>query len=57
MVVSGSYDEYQKFDFYKLLNQKDKNYENKIWLELVPFTMFKQLFGKHSLAAGAEAFF
>lgn len=54
LVVSGSYDEYQKFDFYKLLNQKDKNYENKIWR--VGSIYDVQLFGKHSLVAGAEAF-
>lgn len=54
IVVSGSYDEYQKLDFYKLLNQKDKNYENKIWR--IGFIYDVQLFGKHSLVAGTETF-
>lgn len=54
LVISGSYDEYQKFDFYKLLNQKDKNYENKIWR--IGAVYDQQLFKKHSFVAGGEAF-
>lgn len=54
LVITGSYDNYQKFDFYKLISLKEKNYENKIWR--VGAIYDQKIFSKHLIVAGAEAF-
>lgn len=54
LILSGSFDNYQKSDFYKLLNKKEKNYENQIWR--VGAIYDQQLFNKHTFIFGGEAF-
>ncbi|MDR1200268.1 MAG: TonB-dependent receptor [Tannerellaceae bacterium] len=52
--VSGNYDRYDKYNYYKLLNEKEKNYEN----EQIRFSTLydRMIAGKHSLVAGIEYF-
>lgn len=54
VTVSANYDRFDKYDYYKLLNEKEKKYENRQ-------TRFSALYdlmiaGRHTLVAGAEFF-
>jgi tonB-dependent receptor plug len=50
--LSGAFDRYDKFNYYRLLNEQEKNYENSIWRAVAQYN--QSLFEKHSLVAGAE---
>lgn len=50
--LSGAFDRYDKFNYYRLLNEQEKNYENSIWRVVAQYN--QSLFEKHSLVAGAE---
>lgn len=50
--VSGAFDRYQKFNFYRLLNEEEKTYQNELWRGAAQYN--QSLWGKHSLVAGAE---
>lgn len=54
LVISGSFDEYQKLDYYKLLNLREKNYENQIWR--VSAIADKKINHRHSLVLGTEVY-
>lgn len=52
--ISGNYDRYEKYEFYKLLSEREKEYENSQWrIGLLYDILIK---GKHSVVAGAEYF-
>lgn len=51
--ISGNYDKYNKYDYYRLLKEKEKNYENSQWRL---GAIYDQKMGKHSLVAGFETF-
>lgn len=52
--LSGNYDRYDKFKYYKLLSEDEKNYENA---QIRLSALYNLAFGKnHSLVAGAEYF-
>lgn len=51
---SGNYDRYDKFDFYRLLKEKEKNYENGQWRFGVIHDL--QIADKHSIVSGIEYF-
>lgn len=50
---SGSFDHYEKYDYFVRLKEKEKNYESTIWK--VGSQYNQALYGKHSLVAGIEA--
>ena len=51
---SGAFDRYDKFNYYRLINQKEKNYENTIWRIA---SQYNQVFNqKHTLVVGGEVF-
>ncbi len=54
IVLNASYDDYQKFNFYKLISLKEKNYENNIWRFSALYD--QKIFSKHLIVAGVEAF-
>ena len=50
--ISGAFDRYDKFKYYRLLKQKEKDYENLIVRSTAEYN--QTLFGKHTLVAGGE---
>ena len=52
--LSGAFDRYDKFNYFPLLKEKEKNYENTIWRAGMQYN--QSLWEKHSLVAGAEIF-
>lgn len=50
--LSGAFDRYDKFNYYLLLKEKEKNYENTIWRTALQYNL--NLLNKHSLVFGAE---
>lgn len=50
--LSASYDQYDKFYYYVLLKEEEKNYENKIGRIMLQFN--KNFLKKHSFVAGGE---
>ena len=52
--LSGAFDRYDKFNYYRWLKEKEKNYENT--LARVGAQYNQSLWTKHSLVAGAEIF-
>lgn len=52
--VSGAFDKYNKFNYYRLLNEEEKNYENTIWRIASQYN--REFLQKHTLVAGAEVF-
>ena len=50
--ISGAFDRYDKFKYYKLLKEDEKVYENEIWRISSQYN--QNLFKKHSLVAGGE---
>lgn len=50
---SAFYDRYDKFNFYRLLNEEEKNYENSVGRASVQYN--QTLVKKHTLVAGFEA--
>ncbi|NDV83362.1 TonB-dependent receptor [Bacteroides sp. 51] len=50
--LSGNYDRYDKYDYYRLLKEKEKNYENS---QIRVSGLYDLMIGgKHSIVAGAE---
>jgi outer membrane receptor for ferrienterochelin and colicins len=52
--VSGNYDKYDKYNYYKLLSEKEKTYENGQIRSGALYDLM--IAGKHSLVAGVEYF-
>lgn len=52
--VSGAFDRYDKFYYYKLLNEEEKNYENSIWRGAAQYNL--TIAQKHSIVAGTEMY-
>lgn len=52
--VSGNYDRYDKFNYYKLLDEEEKDYENGQFRFGALYDIL--IAGKHSLVAGVEYF-
>ena len=50
--ISGAFDRYDKFKYYKLLKEDEKVYENEIWRTSSQYN--QNLFKKHTLVAGGE---
>ena len=50
--LSGGFDRYDKFNYYILLNEEEKNYENTIWKVAAQHN--KSLYNKHTIVSGAE---
>ena len=53
--ISGVFDRYDKFKYYKLLKEKEKDYENQIWRISSQYN--HNIFNKHSVVAGGEFFY
>lgn len=54
ITVSGNYDKYDKYNYYKLLDEKEKNYTNEQYRVSALYDLM--VAGKHSLVAGVEYF-
>lgn len=54
LAFSGNYDKYSKHDYYRLLKEKEKNYENSQWRFEGNYN--SSIASKHSLVAGVEYF-
>lgn len=52
LIVSGSFDRYDKYDYFRKINEKEKKYENEVWRISSQYN--QNLFKKHSLVAGGE---
>lgn len=52
--VSGNYDKYSKYDYYRLLKEKEINYENSQWRLGAIYD--QRIKDKHSFVAGLEMF-
>ncbi|MDO4879718.1 MAG: TonB-dependent receptor [Capnocytophaga sp.] len=50
--ISGAYDRYDKFKYYRLLEESDKTYENAIWRGGAQYN--KNFFGKNASVLGGE---
>lgn len=53
--ISGAFDRYDKFKYYKLLKEDEKVYENQIWRISSQYN--HNIFNKHSVVAGGEIFY
>jgi len=53
--ISGAFDRYDKFKYYKLLKEDEKVYENEIWRVSSQYN--HNIFNKHSVVAGGEIFY
>jgi len=53
--ISGAFDRYDKFKYYKLLKEDEKVYENEIWRISSQYN--HNIFNKHSVVAGGEIFY
>lgn len=51
--ITGAFDRYDKFKYYKLVKEQEKEYENKIARVSVQYNQY--IHRKHSLVVGAEA--
>lgn len=52
LIVSGAFDRYDKYDYFRKINEKEKKYENEIWRISSQYN--QNLFKKHTLVAGGE---
>ena len=52
LIVSGSFDRYDKYDYFRKINEKEKKYENEVWRISSQYN--QNLFKKHTLVAGGE---
>ena len=54
LIVSGTFDRYNKYDYFRKINEKEKKYENEVWRISSQYN--QNLFKKHTLVAGGEVF-
>ena len=52
LIVSGTFDRYDKYDYFRKINEKEKKYENEVWRISSQYN--QNLFKKHTLVAGGE---
>ena len=52
LIVSGVFDRYDKYDYFRKINEKEKKYENEVWRISSQYN--QNLFKKHTLVAGGE---
>ena len=52
LIVSGTFDRYDKYDYFRKINEKGKKYENEVWRISSQYN--QNLFKKHTLVAGGE---
>ena len=52
LIVSGAFDQYDKYDYFRKINEKEKKYENEVWRVSSQYN--QNLFKKHTLVAGGE---
>ncbi|ATA89126.1 TonB-dependent receptor [Capnocytophaga stomatis] len=52
--LSGAFDQYDKSNYYRLLNEREKNYENIIWRVAAQYNQI--INKKHTFVAGGEVF-
>ncbi|AVM49272.1 TonB-dependent siderophore receptor [Capnocytophaga sp. oral taxon 878] len=52
--LSAAFDRYDKFNYYRLIKEQEKNYENTIWRAAAQYN--QQIWEKHSLVGGTEVF-
>ena len=52
LIVSGAFDRYDKYDYFRKINEKEKKYENEVWRVSSQYN--QNLFKKHTLVAGGE---
>ena len=51
-IVSGAFDRYDKYDYFRKIKEKEKKYENEVWRISSQYN--QNLFKKHTLVAGGE---
>ena len=54
LIVSGTFDRYDKYDYFRKIKEKEKKYENEVWRISSQYN--QNLFKKHTLVAGGEVF-
>ena len=52
LIVSGTFDRYDKYDYFRKIKEKEKKYENEVWRVSSQYN--QNLFKKHTLVAGGE---
>ena len=52
LIVSGAFDRYDKYDYFRKINEKEKKYENEVWRISSQYN--QNLFKKHTLVAGGK---
>ncbi|CEN35975.1 TonB-dependent receptor [Capnocytophaga cynodegmi] len=52
--LSGAFDQYEKSNYYRLLNEREKNYENTIWRVAAQYN--QAIRNEHTFVAGGEIF-
>ena len=52
LIVSGTFDRYDKYDYFRKINEKEKKYENEVWRISSQYN--QNLFKKHTLVTGGE---
>ena len=52
LIISGAFDRYDKYDYFRKINEKEKKYENEVWRVSSQYN--QNLFKKHTLVAGGE---
>ena len=52
LIVSGAFDRYDKYDYFRKINEKEKKYANEVWRVSSQYN--QNLFKKHTLVAGGE---
>ena len=52
LIVSGAFDRYDKYDYFRKINEKEKKYENEVWRVSSQYN--QNLFKKHTLVAGGK---
>ena len=52
LIVSGTFDRYDKYDYFRKIKEKEKKYENEVWRISSQYN--QNLFKKHTLVAGGE---
>ena len=52
LIVSGTFDRYDKYDYFRKIKEKEKKYENEIWRTSSQYN--QNLFKKHTLVAGGK---
>ena len=52
LIISGTFDRYDKYDYFRKIKEKEKKYENEVWRISSQYN--QNLFKKHTLVAGGE---